>query len=353
MLALDVDLAPFRPPVWARGGHTQTLFAYMAPSPRLPGWGWKANEPDAKQADQDRLDQEWRIPVSGGDTLVGHFFEGRKPVVVYLFHGLGGQSHGTYMQRAALVALDLGYSALVCNHRGCGLGAGLAREPYHSGRSDDLSMMIAEGRRRFPSHRHVAVGFSLSANATLLLAAGERVPPEGRLPDAAMAVNAPIELDRASEMLTKGLNRIYDATFMHELRRHVEVAVQAPLKAPALDAVRKLGWLATCRDFDAAYTAPAGGFLDRADYYAKCSAFPKLAKIRIPTVVLTSEDDPFVPVDSYRRARFSDFAHVRIEPSGGHLGYWSGQATPLGTHRWLDWALHEYVRALAEFPERR
>jgi predicted alpha/beta-fold hydrolase len=62
---------------------------------------------------------------------------------------------------------------------------------------------------------------------------------------------------------------------------------------------------------------------------------------------LTAADDPFVPVESYERAELSPLAHMRIEAHGGHLGYLSALPTPLGTYRWLDWAIREYLQALA------
>jgi predicted alpha/beta-fold hydrolase len=36
---------------------------------------------------------------------------------------------------------------------------------------------------------------------------------------------------------------------------------------------------------------------------------------------------------------------VSVETHGGHLGYLSQRATPLGTHRWLDWAVHQHLVA--------
>src|SRR5579872_1060681 len=102
------------------------------------------------------------------------------------------------MHRTAILALKRGYMVYAFNHRGCGLGAGLARHPYHSGRAEDLSAAIAFGRSQHPRARHVAIGFSLSANALLLLLGGERGKT---LPDQAIAVNAPLDLETCSRSL--------------------------------------------------------------------------------------------------------------------------------------------------------
>src|SRR5256885_9655519 len=48
------------------------------------------------------------------------------------------------------------------------------------------------------------------------------------------------------------------------------------------------------------YTAPRNGFAGAEDYYARSSAGPLLSRIRVPGLVIHAEDDPFIPVESYR-----------------------------------------------------
>src|SRR5690606_22088653 len=104
------------------------------------------------------------------------------------------------------------------NHRGCGEGAGLATGPYHSGRAEDISSVIAYGRELFPDAKHIAIGVSLSANALLLLAAGQRASIK---PDLAIAINAPIDLEKSAINLKSGLNRIYDLHFLKSLKKYL------------------------------------------------------------------------------------------------------------------------------------
>jgi uncharacterized protein len=314
---LTSPLQPCLSPIWAQGGHLQTILGFLIPSPNLAERG-----------------ETLEVEVSGGDKVVTHHLPGQSNRVVYLFHGLGGESHGSYMQRTALLAQSLGHTVFMSNHRGCGEGRGLAKEPYHSGRAEDLSKVIELGRRMYPNHHHVAIGFSLSGNALLLLAAKQRAMIT---PDAAIAVNAPIFLERAALLLKRGLNRIYDFKFMQDMRREIQSRSAADLSIP---------WHATLHDFDDLYTAPAGGFKNREDYYRTCSALPYLRSIEIPTVILTAEDDPFVSVEDYRQAELSPSVHLHVEKTGGHMGYITRQKTPLGTHRWLDYALLTFLDSL-------
>lgn len=316
--AARASIPPCTPPLWARSGHGQTILAHLLPSAPLTSPG----------IDYDvTLENE-------NERIRSTYLKGTSKTVVYLFHGLAGSAEGTYMQRTATQILNLGHHVFLNNHRGCGNGVGLASEPYHSGRSEDLSSVIAFGKKMLPDHKHIAVGFSLSANALLLLAAGVRAEVQ---PDFAIAVNGPINLARASEKLLQGLNRIYDHRFTTELKTYVRM--NRPKDAGKLSPIKNLA------EFDEVLTAPAGGFKNRADYYQKCSAKQYLKSVTIPTVIVTSHNDPFVSVEDYLDAEYSENCFVHLEKNGGHMGYLMRKG--LGYERWLDVALTAYIKAFS------
>lgn len=335
---IDLNLRPCEPPVWARTGHRQTILGHILPSPKLRTKG-----------------RRLEIILPDGDRLVGFIQDGTTSTVVYIFHGLAGSTDGTYMHRTSIVAQKLGHTVVMFNHRGCGEGVGLAKLPYHSGRGEDIAAVVAEGRRLFPRHRHIVIGFSMSANATLCLLTGLRpniksdieasVEPsielniKTALPDLAIAINGPIDLASCAYLLSKGLNRIYDARFYRQCRVDV-------LLGGAPDNVKKrLPQLTTLTKLDSLYTAPMGGFQSRDHYYSECSTAGHLDKIKIPTVILTTADDPFVPVSAYREAQLSPHVHMHIEPHGGHMGYLSRDHSRLGYYRWQDYAIEQVLIA--------
>lgn len=305
--------------MWAQTGHLQTILGHLIPSPKVTEKGVHLNVTLEKESER----------------IHSTYLRGTSNFVVYLFHGLGGTAEASYMQRTALRAQHLGHHVFINNHRGCGMGAGLASEPYHSGRADDLSKVIAFGRDMLPAHKHIAIGFSLSANALLLLAAKVRADIR---PDFAIAVNGPINLDRASINLQKGLNKIYDKRFTAELEAYMKRNRPQDLSDYSL--------VEDLRDFDERYTAPLGGFKSRAHYYETCSAKQYLPKINIPTVIITAEDDPFVSIEDYRDANYSPTTLLHVEKHGGHMGYLSRKG--LGFERWLDMALSQYLSVISQ-----
>lgn len=316
---IKLNLQPCVPPIWAPSGHAQTVLGHILPSPRL-----------------GELGERVEIALSGGDRLVAFLINGKSDTVVYLFHGLAGSTDSTYIHRTARVAMAQGHTVFMVNHRGCGAGAGLAKEPYHSGRAEDLSASIAYGKRIFPKHKHLAIGFSLSGNALLLLLSGRRGETK---PDYAISVNAPIDLESAALNLKAGFNRVYDIKFFLQCRRDV-------LHGRAKDAAHyQIPRFNTLYEFDNVYTAPAGGFKNREDYYSSCSTVNLLSEIKTPTLVMTAMDDPFVKIEHYLNAKVSSYVSLHIEKFGGHMGYLSKNITPLGSRRWQDYALSEAMKA--------
>jgi predicted alpha/beta-fold hydrolase len=303
---------PLRPPWWARGAHAQTILAHLKPSRcATPPW------------------QSLALRLPDQDVIKLRVARGSSGTVVYLFHGLGGDADADYMRRAAALAWRKGHSVVAVNHRGAGEGRGAAAKPYHSGSTSDLSTVFLMGQGLFPGQRHIAIGFSISANMLLLLLGRDQ-----RLtaPDAAIAVNPPVDLEACSRRLVRGLNKVYDLRFMRMLKRQVRERVEFGL-IPAFPAFPRF---ADLRDFDAAYTAPQGGFESREDYYARCSAGPHLSGIETPTLLLTSRDDPFAPASDVEACALGPGISLHVEDRGGHMGYLDRR---LPDGRWLDAAL--------------
>jgi predicted alpha/beta-fold hydrolase len=275
------------------------------------------------------------LRLADGDALRIRLVRGTSDVVVYLFHGLGGSADSDYIRRLASRFWSQGHSVLAINHRGAGEGRGLAARPYHMGCTSDLAALLQVGRGFFPGALHVAIGFSLSAT-TLLLLLGRDAQLGLALPDRALAVNPCIDPERTSLRLGRGFNRLYDRHFVSLLRRWVQDRWEFGHSGTPPVIPRS----ATLRDFDELYTASAAGFRDRADYYEQCAPGPHLARIQVPTVVLTSRDDPFAPGTDLQGVALSPAIHLHLEPTGGHMGYLGRRVPGL---RWMDFAIEHFL----------
>lgn len=339
-LQKKIDESPrFKSIIPGLGGHHHTFGGYFLRQPRA----LNTFKDTFKERTQNHIETV-RIQTLDGDTLVGvmHVAQEGPRGVLHAFHGLAGSSDSTYMPRIAEVALGLGLTVVLWNHRGCGPGRKLAKHPYHSGRSDDLGRAVAWGRKQFPHLKQILLGYSLSANATVLLSAGVIPSHDSRpltkrglqevawaeLPDLSIAVNPPIDLEKSALRLSHGPAKVYGQRFIVDLLQSLHDRAGTPHADQALRQLDKS--FATLRfsvfDFDAAYTGIAGGFRDHRDYYHRASCGRYLTQSQIPLVVLTSEDDPITcglsdletPLD--RRTHRNSLA-LDIQSEGGHMGY--------------------------------
>lgn len=315
-------LAPCAPPLWARGGHAQTLLGHLLP--------WRAPVVSGRRHE---------VPLPDGDALVVRHEKGTSGVLVLIAHGLSGDATADYVRGSAAALRRSGHSILAMNHRGCGEGDGLARGIYHSGRKEDVAAAVAFGRALEPEAVHVALGVSLSGNALLLGLADPALPK----PDAALALNPPLDLASCSRAIATGFSRVYERRFIRRLRRVVRRRWEQGLLEQAPSLPRGIG----LRGFDECFTAVQGGFAGADDYYRSCSAGPHLGRIEVPATIVTAADDPFVPVGGLVDAVQGTDVRLHVEQHGGHLGYLSSR--PL---RWLDYALPSLVDELVSVVSR-
>jgi hypothetical protein len=114
-----------------------------------------------------------------------------------------------------------------------------------------------------------------------------------------------------------------------------------------------LGRINSVREFDEVITARFCGFAGADDYYAQSSAMHVLAAIRIPTLILTAQDDPFVPYSTFEREAIRENPNIRlVAPKyGGHCGFISEER---GEERfWSEARVVEFCAAQSEDLEGR
>lgn len=269
-----------------------------------------------------------------GDRLIAQLQQpavpSERPCIV-LVHGLGGDETSSYLKASAHFWLARGYRVLRLNLRGAGPSRPICRFQYHAGKSEDVHAALASLCSQRPELARAGlaiVGFSLGGNVTLKFAS-EGV---GDLPVKAVAsVSAPIDLALASRRLHAPRNRVYLWYLLRRLRREA-VGEGAELSA----AEREVALTArTILEFDDRFVAPRGGFSGVEDYYAKSSALPRLAAIRIPALAVHALDDPWIPaamyscLDTVAGAGPEPVAGIRalLPPGGGHVGF---HARPCG-----------------------
>ncbi len=294
---------PFQP--LFTGGHRQTLYAWARRRafPRLP-----APEPRYFDVNPDArvlAHCHWQPGPSKRPTLL-------------VLHGLEGSSMAHYMAGIADKAWAAGWNIVRLNQRNCGNTEHLSRGLYHSGLTADPLFVIRELIDRDGIGSLAVAGYSLGGNLTLKLA-GELGEHAGAL-TAACAVSPTLDLARCVDALDRRSNVVYQWNFVRNLKARMRRKAAA---FPGAFPLEPLGRIWSVRRFDDVYTAPHHGFRDAADYYYRASALRTIDRIRIPTLIITAEDDPFVPPAAFRHPSIAGNPHVTVllTPHGGHCAY--------------------------------
>jgi predicted alpha/beta-fold hydrolase len=299
------SLADFTPALWLRGAHSQTILPSLVPARAVPGLAEMIDVPVA-QGTHVRL-VVTRPAAAARGTLV-------------LIHGLGGSAESGYMRRTAVQAQARGWAVARMNLRNCGGTEALAATLYNAGQSGDADAALLAVEAHALPRPYALMGFSLGGNIAMLYA-GES--GSGCRADAVIGVNPPVDLLASVEAIERRGNALYHAYFTNGLCAQLR-RIRRIRPVPGPDAKpRAIGGV---RGFDGAFTAPDAGYASALDYYHGASAAPRLSGIRRPALILSAQDDPFVPVSMFAAYRdVSTHLTLAHPSSGGHCGYWGAR----------------------------
>jgi hypothetical protein len=297
---------PFVPRPTLLSGHRMTLYGWGNPRyfPRLPPSSIRYFD----VADDARVLAHCHWQPSA-----------REHPALILLHGLNASSDAHYMRGIASKAFARGFSVVRLNQRNCGNTEHLSAGLFHSGLTADAKFVIDELTAVDGISRIAVAGYSLGGNLALKLAGEyDAAPPE---PLRAVAAVSPIlEISLCVHALERPSNFLYQWNFVRDLKRRMQ---RKERFWPGRFDLSRLALIRTVRQFDDAYTAPHFGFRDAEDYYHRASAMRCVDRIRVPALIITSEDDPFVPPAPFRDAKVTGnpFITLKLSKYGGHCGF--------------------------------
>src|SRR6266850_2974721 len=322
---------PFVPRTSLQNGHMMTLFSWGNPRyfPRLPAPVRRYFDVDHDArvaADCHWQPEPWKHPT------------------ILALHGLNGSRDAHYMRGIASKAFERGMNVLRLNQRNCGDTEHLSAGLFHSGLTHDARHVIEELTTVDGLPAIAVAGYSLGGNLALKLAAeyGD-APPRQLL--GVVAVSPIIEIGECVTALERKENVLYQWNFVKDLKRRMR---RKSRYWPGRFDISRLSSIRTVREFDEAYTAPHFGFTGADDYYHRASAMRIIERVRVPALVITSEDDPFVPCQPFRDPKIAANPHIElvISEHGGHCGF-VGDASAEDDGYWAERRIVDFVAKLA------
>ena len=288
------------------GGHRMTLYS----------WAWRRRFPRLPAPEARFFD------VAEDTRVLAHCHwqtdRERHPVLIAL-HGLEGSSSAHYMRGLADKGLAAGFSVVLLNQRTCGGTESLAAGLYHSGLTHDADHVIRELAERDGIRQAVLAGYSLGGNLAVKLAGDYGDTPPAVL-RGVCAVSPVVELAACVRALERRQNVVYQWNFVRGLKARMR---RKEACQPGRLPIERLAEVQTVRQFDELFTAPHFGFAGADDYYHRASAMRVIDRVRVPALVITAEDDPFVPVEPFRDPRLAGNPHIEliVTRCGGHCGF--------------------------------
>ena len=338
----ETALRPFVPRRWLRNPHLQTILGnYLrrsGPAPPAPEpWivpveaAHRFRQPDGTEVD---------VPASSVLCLCHWQPERERHATVVLLHGLEGSAHSGYILGNAARLWTAGWNVVRMNMRSCGGSDALAPAIYHSGRSGDVAAVV-EGLRGLGIERVALVGYSMGGNIVLRYAGEQSVLPDAERSPALRAVvgvSPLLDLAPSSAALHLPANRFYERRFLRAMKRRLRAKARLfPELYSGLEREGVYRRIRSLRDFDGEIVARYGGFRDADDYYEQVRASRYASLLRVPTLIIHANDDPFIrTLPETREALRANPAVRYIETEhGGHCAF---LADPAGedSGRWAE-----------------
>ncbi len=248
----------------------------------------------------------------------------RDTPVIVIVHGLEGSADSYYVKGIAEKAFHRGFHVVRLNQRNCGGTEKLTPTLYNSAMSSDYRAVFEELASVDGFERIFFAGYSMGGNLVTKMAGeyGDDVP-EALL--GVCSVCPAIDLSACADALERKDNILYQRHFVKGLLTRYARKVQIfPDRYPR----NGFGPIRTVREFDDAITAPCFGFRGAEEYYEAAGAKRVVAQVRVPMLMITAEDDPFVPYVSFLAAGVEKNLCIQfLSPKhGGHCAFISNKS---------------------------
>ncbi|KAI8801210.1 Alpha/Beta hydrolase protein [Cladochytrium replicatum] len=285
----------------------------------------------------------------------------RSTPTIVILHGLTGGSHESYIQDLVemLVAPEhrtdrstlpdgwpgMGYRVVVMNARGCANSRLTSPRLFNGANTEDVGAVVEYVRRRIPDAPLLGIGYSLGANIITKYV--------GEMKDdcpfvACVGVGSPYDLYVGNLALHRTWfgRTVYSTRIGQNLVNLFKTHIDQMATRPELDVAAIIG-SKTVTEFDANATAKAFGFRHVNEYYRNGCSSAVIPDIAIPTLFLSSHDDPIASSDAipYHETMANPNVVLAVTRMGGHLGWFQGWFSP---RRWYQRPVAEFIQCMIE-----
>jgi predicted alpha/beta-fold hydrolase len=302
------DKHPFRPPVYLRNNMLQTFLGSKRP-------GFFQNRPLVTAAKTVLLSTKKGIRLKGAFSLS----ESKKVRgLVMLLHGWEGSITSKYILSAGQRLMNCGFNVFRLNFRDHGGTHHLNDGLFYSTLLNEVYDALAQAARMIPKQPVFLCGFSLGGNFALRIARKySRTRPNSMDLRHILAISPVLNPSRATDAIDQ--HPVIRRYFMKKWKRSLSIKQRL---FPQLYNFNDIMALPTIRQMTEALVVRYSHFSSTEEYFAGYTiSNSQLKEICIPTTLVTSKDDPVIPVSDFFSMSPNRYIHLIIHSYGGHNGF--------------------------------
>ena len=296
---------PYKPTPWLCNKHLQTIYGL-----RLRG------RSSYKPQREDIFFQD------GGQTTIEYFMKENLPddaPILYIVHTLGGGSRESCTNFMAMLFMKNSYRVVICSCRGCNGSKITSRRFFNGYQTDDLNTIILHVNHKYVKAKNkFLIGFSLGS----MVAAQYGLDCDPKDIDGIICISHSIKCFEGLKIIDTPINmKLYYEPMMKSLKRLMQ---KSPFYTD--EEKKQVMKVRNFKGFDDIVTSKNMGLNNAEEYYQLLELQPKIPKIKVPTLFILSEDDPFskaewIPVEDIQKSKFVAFITTK---EGAHTGFAQG-----------------------------
>ena len=303
----------FQPPRLLRNAHIQSILASS-----------KLRKPKLLKAASEMIRASREELLPAGESTYLHCIISEHQAVeqntprplVILLHGWEGSAQSSYILSSATALYNQGYDVLRLHLRDHGPSHHLNAGLFHAARIDEVIEAVRSINEKYPRKLTYLTGFSLGGNFALRLAAHARIH-QLKL-NKVIAISPVVNPTNTMAALDNG-SVIYRAYFMKKWRKSLKLKHQHYPERVDINDVKQASDLMALTEMLVEQHTAFNTVSDYFNDYALTGG--ELSDIEVPTVIITSKDDPVIPINDFYAIKQSPQVKVSIQPYGGHCGF--------------------------------
>ncbi len=307
---MHTDLPPFSPPKGLRNAHLQSMLNSMGPRP------WKVSS-----RSMDMTTRSQTLLLEGRHEnqavkLLAYFDQADQDNqrLAILLHGWEGSAQSTYLLSAANHLYRQGFNILRLNLRDHGESFHLTPTAFNSTLAEEVSTAIASFLEASPHRERYLAGYSLGGNFALRIAAdaGDILKLS-----AVAAICPPVDPAHAMDRIMAG--PMYRDYFLDKWSNSLHTKLYYHPELLNGDVLPRFEVLTELNDFFVRELTP---YKNAEEYFSAYALYgDRLDNLQVPGYLITSEDDPIVPVSDLTMLNKPSLLNVVVTPLGGHCGF--------------------------------